>query len=226
MAEKKRKIPVAKIIKLAVLSLILLLLLAILLYRMPPSYYKPPVAVPDHVLRDWAGQVKINTVQQGDESRFDITCSQNAINGWLRVRYEGVLAKLPAGVREPHVILMPGRIALAVRWSQGWSRTVLSVEATIRREEGGEMSISITSVRAGRLPLPKSLFLDAADKWLSRMLRKGDLNEESRDVLEKVRTAIADRKINLTTAKYRVVIDELEISGERVHIKGRKIRRR
>jgi len=232
MGQVKKKGRLAKVLRLIVLLLILSVVIAFFLYKTPPSYYNPPSTASRDVLDGWAGRFNNQMselanalLDKSGGTPIDVTFTEEALNGHLRTFHAKIVENLPEDVAEPYVAFIPGRIALSARWSEGWLQTVLSAEVAVALPEPHKIEVRIESVRAGRLPLPKSLFPRIIISRISQMLKQGGFKGDSQYVLEKARAVFEGEPILLVKRKYRVEIDKFEITPGRLHIKGRRIKK-
>jgi hypothetical protein len=86
---------------------------------------------------------------------WQATFSADQINGWMATQLDaGQERALPDEVSAPRVALGDGTISLGFRTRQGGVETVVAVDAIVALTETGEVTVRLTSVRAGALPLP------------------------------------------------------------------------
>jgi hypothetical protein len=107
---------------------------------------------------------------------FRISLPQDEVNRWLAARGEiwpGLQDAFPKCLVDPVVSFEPGRIVLAVRYENGGVSSVLSAAVNLRMEENrGAIRVRIDSLRAGYLPIPRTLVDGQARKALDRQASK------------------------------------------------------
>ncbi|MDP6380854.1 MAG: hypothetical protein QF662_05880, partial [Phycisphaerae bacterium] len=219
-----------KAIRLIVLLLLLLLAIGFWLYKSPPGYYVPRSDVPREMFDEWGNRfnIQISNVVNAlfDESGgtpIDVTFTEDAVNGWLRTFGADIVKNLPEGISDPCVSFTTDRVALAVRWSEGWAETVLSAELAISLPEPDRVVAKLVSVRAGRLPIPQSLVQEAFVKHVGRLLESGVLKGDVHFAAEKARLLFEGIPLRLERRKYRVDLERLEITPGKLHVTGRRI---
>jgi hypothetical protein len=94
-------------------------------------------------------------------SKWQALFTDEQINGWLAAELEHRSSdEIHQSVREPRIAISPGVLTLGFTTTQSGVDTVVSVDAAVFLTEEGDISVRLTNVRAGTLPLPATLVAD------------------------------------------------------------------
>ncbi len=168
-------------LRIAVFGLVALAaVLAILLFgaqyaaRQAPAFYRESLAADRAVLEQASdaflqqASVLTSDLNRGGEWHAVFTVGQ--INGWLAVDLvENHPGLVPAGVTEPRVAILDDRLTLAYRAAGGMIEGVVSVEVEVALPEPDQLALRLKRVRAGTLPLPMGVVIDAVEEAARQM---------------------------------------------------------
>ncbi len=140
-----------------------------------PGWYQPATVAPDEypALRNELpnfGSAIGSYMERGQP--FRITLLDSQVNRWLAARAEiwpGLRDDLPREMAGPVVSFQPGRIVLGVQYNGPRISSILSLAVNLRLEASrGAIHVEVDSLRAGYLPVPRTLVDARARKALDR----------------------------------------------------------
>ncbi len=205
---------IGRVIRRSILCfLVLTLVAAVVLWLM--VHAKPTEYIPDlqqsgevQIARDAKefDRVLTGDILSGLRQRKDISAtftdsSANAwMHRWLRANPDG----LPEWISNPQVAFRPGRMVLMAKLRYGVIETVISADCSPAVDAEGKLSLHLTSLKAGVLPLPDSvmdMLMDQLDERISHLNRRTqtDAKREAEDEirwLEGLRALLTGRTVD------------------------------
>jgi hypothetical protein len=155
-----RKLRIAAIGLAAIAAIVVALVASayVAMQRVRP-FYVQALQLDPQVLEESSRQLESRATALYSDARksghWQATFSADQINGWMATQLDaGQERALPDEVSAPRVALGDGTISLGFRTRQGGVETVVAVDAIVALTETGEVTVRLTSVRAGALPLP------------------------------------------------------------------------
>jgi hypothetical protein len=106
--------------------------------------------------------------QMTNDAEWDAVFDDVQVNAWLAEdfarKHSGLL---PSGVSDPRVSFGAGRVAVAFRMSYGPMTTIVAVTGRLWLPKPNVVAFEVESVRAGRIPLPRSSMIATATAAVS-----------------------------------------------------------
>jgi len=130
---------------------------------------RPPTAAEERLARNLITKVAGLRPATDASAAWAVGLTERELNAWLAVDLPRNHARLlPAGVSEPRVQLLPGRVRGAARFGSGWASAVGWAEVEVRRRDDRSLVARVAAAGLGLLPLPHGMVLGMLDRELGR----------------------------------------------------------
>jgi hypothetical protein len=172
-------------------------------------------------------------LDESNQTPFDVTFTDAMINAQIRIN-PARLRKLPSWLRNPQVAIGPEGVVLMVDFEHERAQTVLSFHVSAEATADGEVSLRLTKMRAGRLPMPESVLALLTEQASERIAQaearvRESTKKDKDDALLELCTLKAGRDLIergealLDLRECHLRLDGLELLPHAIHLAGRRV---
>jgi len=214
-----------------------------LLVKARPPGYTEPYDYTTRQLEDQAAQFApiksqfANTLlDESNNTRLDVTVTDETVNGYIRTRSAKELAILPAGITNPQVVFTPESVVLMARADIRNIDTVISVHAVPSATGDGQLRLRILRMKAGQLPMPDallSLLADHAEKRIQTLERRLEAAQKGNkgkrkatkaelDMMKAARQLLHGQEAVIDVRKHHLYLESAEMMAGRLRAVGHR----
>lgn len=187
-----------------------------------------------------SNKVANTLADKSNQTPLDVTFTDEMINGHIRSRPQKDLAGLPPWLTNPQLVFTSEAVVLMADVDVNNVQAVLSVHVVPEVTGDGRLTLRMSSMYAGRLPLPDAVrgaMIEHAEQRAAKLeSRLGKLDEKTdrkrfraaEMELEVIRAALGlcrGEEIVADTRRFHLSLEALELQPKRLRIVGSRVQK-